>query len=485
MKHIFLFSVFILFSGILFSQNEVDALRYSQSYVGGTARYTSMSGAFGALGGDMSVLNTNPAGIGIYRSSEIAITPSFFYNKAQTDYYSSPASDYKYSLNLGNIGFVSTYKSDNPDSDWKTTSFGIVYNKTNKFDYNYLVEGTNNNSSMIDFFLNRANGNKPENLDDYMERLAFNTWLIDTLVGNPLSYFTSYSGYGETQRKVISSSGSTGEYAFSLGSNYKDILYLGAALTINRIDYEENSTYTELAKGSILGDLESFSYSQSLATAATGYSFKLGAILRPIDWLRVGGAIHTPIFYSLEDKFSSKMDAKVNNGDYYISSSKSYLSEYELTTPVKALVSAGFTIRKMAIIGIDYEFVDYSTARLRDASLDYSYNDENKAISTNYKAASNIRAGAEYMMDNFRVRCGMAYYGSPYKSGHLNAKSYGLSYSGGFGIRSYNFFLDFAYVHFVKQEKSFLYTVPEPMTIESVKVKTNSSQLLITLGYKF
>ena len=61
-------------SSMLFSQGVVDALKYSQQDIRGTARYMGMAGAFGALGGDITTLSQNPAGIGVYRNSDIAAT---------------------------------------------------------------------------------------------------------------------------------------------------------------------------------------------------------------------------------------------------------------------------------------------------------------------------------------------------------------------------------------------------------------------------
>ena len=61
--------IMVLSSGWLFAQGEMDAYRFSQTELNGTARSMSMGGAFGALGGDMSVMSHNPAGLGVYRSS--------------------------------------------------------------------------------------------------------------------------------------------------------------------------------------------------------------------------------------------------------------------------------------------------------------------------------------------------------------------------------------------------------------------------------
>lgn len=484
---VFYFLTFNFITFSCFAQNETDALRFSQTFYGGTARFVSMGGAFGALGGDQSVIATNPAGIAIFRSSELSATPSLFYNKSKTNYFNNEAVDYKYDFNFGNIGFVSTYKSDREENDWKSTSFGIGYSRTNSYDNNILIEGTNNNSSMIDFFVNRANGNKSNNLDSYLEGLAFETWIIDTIPGSPTQYKNPFSNYGETQRKEITTSGSSGEYIFSLGSNYKHVLYLGASLSIHRLNYEENSTYSEIAPGNILGNLESFTYTQGISTSGTGYSFKMGAIARPIDWIRIGASVITPTFYSLEDNFHSRLESKFENDINYSANSgeSDFISNYELTTPVKAMASVGFVINKIALVCLEYEYTDYSTARLRDSKLDYSFNNENKAIQNSFQTVSNIKTGAEYSVNNFRIRGGFSYYTSPYKSSQLNKNATKIALSCGFGIKTNNSFLDFAFVHNIGATYYYLYTMPSNAGVEPSKITSSSNQLLITLGYKF
>ncbi|MBI5219096.1 MAG: hypothetical protein HY958_09220 [Bacteroidia bacterium] len=490
MKRLIIVSIFqLIIISSLIAQNESDALRYSQTVYGGTARFTAMGGAFGALGADFSVLAINPAGIALYRSSELSFTPSLFYNKTKTYYLDNASENNDYSFKIGNLGFVSTYKSDYESNDWKSTSFGIGYIRTNCFANEITIEGNNSKNSMIDFFVNRANGNKIDNLDSYMEGLAFDTWLIDTIAGSATHYKNPYSNnganYGELQRKDISTNGSIGEYIFSLGSNYRHKLYIGAALSIHKLNYEEVSMYTETAPGDTLTNLSSFSYKQDISTSGTGYSFKIGVIARPIDWIRIGGAIHTPTFYNLEDSYSSAMKVNLEDGNMFSSSSENYKSAYELTTPMKAVGSVGFIINKIAVLGIDYEFVDYSTASLKDAKHDYPYTFENKAVNTSYKAASNIRAGVEYAFGTFRIRCGYAYYGSPYKSSQINKNANMMSFSGGFGIKNENMFLDFAFVHSVKTEYYYLYYLQNISDTEPSKITSNSNQLLFTLGYKF
>ena len=97
------------FSLALHAQNEVDALRYSQQTFGGTARYNAMGGAFGALGGDFSALSSNPAGMAIYRRSEISFSPSFFYQNITSNFKNNSFDDYKTKVNFGNAGVVFAY----------------------------------------------------------------------------------------------------------------------------------------------------------------------------------------------------------------------------------------------------------------------------------------------------------------------------------------------------------------------------------------
>ena len=95
----------LLLSGGMKAQNADDALRYSQIFYTGSARFMSMGGAFTALGGDMSTFSQNPAGIGVFRSSEISVTPQLLHAKASAG-FNGINDDYLYNFNLGQAGVV-------------------------------------------------------------------------------------------------------------------------------------------------------------------------------------------------------------------------------------------------------------------------------------------------------------------------------------------------------------------------------------------
>ena len=56
------------------AQNAYDAEKLLGNDLNGTARFVGMGGAMGALGGDISVMSSNPAGIGIFRSNDVSVS---------------------------------------------------------------------------------------------------------------------------------------------------------------------------------------------------------------------------------------------------------------------------------------------------------------------------------------------------------------------------------------------------------------------------
>ena len=143
----------VFLTALCFSQTEIDALRYSQLQYGGTARFTSMAGAFGALGGDFSALSTNPAGIGIYRRSEFTFTPSFYNQKTTSNFMGNSLDDYKYNVNFNNAGIVLSYYEPESKNVWKGVMFGFGYNRLNNFNNRISMSGKNDRTLFLIFML--------------------------------------------------------------------------------------------------------------------------------------------------------------------------------------------------------------------------------------------------------------------------------------------------------------------------------------------
>ncbi len=462
------------------AQNETDVLRYSQTTYGGTARSNSMAGAFGALGGDFSSLATNPAGIAVYRKSEITLTPSLYGAASRSTFLGKEYSDSKYNFNFGNFGMVLNFTNQNGQEGlkWRSFSLGAGYNRMNNFNARYQMKGENAYSSLTEALASRSNGLYPNQLDKFADSLAFYLFLIDTVPGFTNKYQSNFPGrYKKIQSYLSEQSGAMGEWDISFGGNFADQFYIGGTFGFPRVSYSEASRYREEEVDSI-PYFKGYTFDQGVSTTGRGFNFKLGMIYKAADWVRIGGAIHTPTFFRMSDAFSSSMEAVFDDGTAYTADSPDGRFDYSISTPMKAIGSLGFIIGGKAIISADYEFVDYASARLTSKS--YEFFNENDAVSTKYKSASNIRVGAEYRFKLFNLRGGYANYGNPFNTAVNTGKI--ENFSGGIGFRQESFFVDFAYVYSKSKSDFYVY---DPDFIEAASRRIYSSSFMTTLGFRF
>lgn len=477
-----------------FAQNEVDGLRYSQVYSGTTARSLAMGGAFSSLGGDFSCLSTNPAGLGIYRKSEMMISPSLNFNSTIGDYLGGSYPDSKTSLNIGNFGFIGSYTSDN-DAGWVSVNFGIGLNRLNNFNNSSTVAGVNNESSLLDYFMSRAQNKNYESFSYFYEGLAWETYLIDYQNygdGPYQSVLSNWSDtiantYGLEQRKSVISSGSLSEVPISLAANYMNKVYVGITCGLQTAKYFEDYEITETDTTNVNQYLNHYTFGHGSTTRGTGINLKVGMIYRPIDWMRFGIALHTPTLYDFKYKYYSSMDAVydtiIADGKSEFNSRSDGEYDYQVTTPFRAIGSLGFVIQKTALVSLEYEFVDYSLIKMSSQDAG-EFSDVNNSIRTNYTAASNVKVGLEYAYGPFRLRAGGGYYGSPYASSSANKDAYKVGYSGGFGIVDKKVYFDLAYSHISGKENHYLYS-PDVAAVQPASITTNNNQIVATFGVRF
>lgn len=469
------------------AQNETDALRYSQNFFGGTARSTAMGGAFGALGGDFSSASLNPAGIGVYRSNEFTISPGLVFDNTSTSYLGNIRTDNQSQFTLNNLGVVYSRQSGK-DEGWVGYSFGIGYNQLNNFNRNTYMEGIhlsggNTSSSFMDNFTNNAN---EDIWSDYYEQLAWDANLMpfDT-VSQEYWNDLNNAGYGQSQRRRIQESGSMGETALTFGANYSNRLYFGATFGIHRMRYSQYMDHTEIDDAQIIDYFDSFTFRETLETRGTGYTFKAGFIFRPISLIRIGAAFHIPTFYRIREDFYTDMSSNFDDPGENVPIARSpYLqSEYWLRTPYKAIGSVAFQLGKIAMIGVDYEFMDYRKANMDNrGSTDYSLLDVNDKIQNVFSVAHNLRAGAEVHLGPMYLRGGVAFYDSPFNSKEVNAEARNMIYSGGLGFRGKRVFFDMAYSLQTNESYYYLY-IPEDMN--GARINSDRNRFIATLGFRF
>ena len=477
-------TILSLLISISFSQNEIDALRYSQNFLTGTARSVSMGGAFGALGGNFSAISLNPAGLGVYRTAEFAFTPTFSYNISTSKFNENSNEDFKYNVGLDNLNMVTAIKT-NSNNGWKAVNIGFGYNKINNFNKNTVIKRDNSSSSILDDWVEDANNGLSNSFSigiaDDVDVIYF-----DTNDGYWHSDFEG-SNYGQKQTRTINSSGSMGEYILAVGANYNDKVYLGGSFSYNAIRYNEKMTHKENEIPDDIDYLKSFTYRTTLNAKGSGANLKLGAIIKPLNWVRIGLSVASPTFYSMSENYSSYIDASlifntnplITNINTPVKIEGNY--DYHIVTPIKTNASLALVLMKSVILSFDYEYMDYSKTRLRSGGDDYDFANENDNIQNIYGATGNLKAGIEYRMGPISLRGGYAYYGSPYKTGSINENNDNSIFSGGLGINSNSFFFDLAYSHMTNSDTYVLYQYPTTIA----NVNNVNSKLLATIGFRF
>ncbi len=471
------------------AQSDADALRYSQSSVSGTARYTSMAGAFGALGGDLSSVINNPAGLGIFRKSEFNISTSLYMNSTTTNFLGNTSVENKFNLNIPNFGFAFTHLTGadrKGDAGWKSITVGIGLNRINNFHTHSYYQSDNVRTSLLNHFVETAN--RSSSFDPFYEQLAFDAGLIYPINDTTNEYTSDMEitgTYPISQRRSSTTRGGINEWNFSLGANYNNLIYLGGSIGISSLRYLEESVYSENDKDNVIPVLNNFSLQQDVTTKGTGVNIKLGVIVRPLDWMRVGASFQSPTLYAnMHDDYKNTIKSSLENIPTTPQESPDGAFDYTMITPLKATGSLAFIIAKSGLISADYEFVDYSGSRF-DAT-EASFSDVNGEITNKYKAAGNFRIGGEYRWNIIGFRAGYGMYGSPIApSRKISGNDYSkTSYSGGIGIRDKNYFVDFGYIYSEGNEYFQAYSITNT-DVAGTNNKIVNHNFVITFGVKF
>jgi len=493
-------SVLLLVPFLLQAQSDEDALRYSQLSFGGTARFMGLSGAFGALGGDFGSLSENPAGIGLYRNSEFSLSPAVTGIHVQSNYISNVSTGDAYKFNLGSMGLVisSDLTKSDPNNKWKRLNFGFGINRLNDYNSSAYFSGYNNSNSLVDYYAEQANqggGVAPSQITStypFGAGLFYQAYLLNPDVSDTSFYNTAIEGGNVQQDGSISQNGSTSEFLFSIGSNYDDHLLLGMSLGMPSIHYNSTINWRETDANNVHSDFNDFTLINFLSTNGTGFNAKFGATYIFNDVIRVGAALHTPTYYWMHDDYSATINSNLNSvgGISYPSPQGSY--NYDLVTPWRAVGSVAAYYKKYGFISLDYELADYSSMSYhfkRNVSIDEKAIESslNQTINLKYKLASNVRVGAEFAYDMFRLRGGVAYYGSPFQSGIATGDNdYSrMSFSGGVGIRGQHAFFDVAYVRTTAKEFYQPYTLVNQQPVPGVSLDKTTNNFLATVGLKF
>ena len=477
--------IFIL-SLSLFSiaQNSGDAYRYSSYSNTGTSRFMGLSGAMGSVGADLSTLNYNPAGMGIYKSSEYVFAPRYLYNSTQADYNGQTRSSHRDNLNYGLFGVVSTiplFNSVNPNTQgWKFMQFGFSYSRVDNYRSDIFIEGESYGGSKVFEWQDDAQGSYPDDLNVFGSALAWETYLLDTINGYPNNYITAVPVDGVYHSYSSYSEGYKNEMTFALSGNYNDRLFVGTSMVFSFLRYNNTTILTETAlKNPANYEFDYFKYREELSTAGNGFNAKFGLIYLISPAIRVNAAFHTPTwFYNMNDYYFTRVDSKMGDGQTYYQSSPNGSFDYKLTTPLRAMGGVSVFVQNMGFISVDYEYMDFGSAYFTDRYS--SFSKTNQEIKDVYTGTHSLRIGGELRLQPFFVRGG---YGLSTSAVNPDINElFDSQYSLGIGYRAGGFSFDFA---FMRKRHSQNYYMYNSNYVNPAYLESNTNYFSATMGFKF
>lgn len=527
LKRIFLCTAFggLVFTG--FSQSidpgstvfSLQADQIARRHFGGSARMMGVAGAQTALGGDVSSVHVNPAGIGVYRSSDFGMTAGIQLNSTKTNFksynYENETFDNMDNFHLGNIGIVLA-QSDASEygGDWKSEGIAISYSRLSNYHtrFNYRNEGSSYN--FRDYALGLGQNRPPSylnatnfsirSLDDDIVNMAYETFLLNDSVDKNSNFVDGYTTLNKNQRSTqegeVTLSGGQSQWDFGYGANYKDKLYVGASMGI--ASYKRNVTTVykeELESGTNTTNAEfrNLTYTTEEQSRGTGLNFKAGLIAKPSDIVRLGVSIETPTFYRVDVKYNSLLTTNYNGGVITFKNSNgnaesksltshsaegtAFKDDLSLRTPYRINTGVALFAGKKGFVSADFEYVMYNRTRISKFNGNSSGAfEDNNTLRNIYKNAFNVRLGGELRLNDLRLRAGYAYYPNTLKTDVLPSTKKQFI-TGGIGYYAGANYFDLAIVQATS------YSDYEPFSGMSgvIRNKHNDLSVMLTYGFRF
>lgn len=510
------------------AQTLYEGARLMESDLNGTARFVGMGGAMGALGGDISTIRTNPAGIGIYRSNDFMVSFGFNNTEAQSQFNGTKTNVNRFRGSFDNVGFVYSNKISNVGA-LKFVNFGFNYQKKKNFNRNFAMSGDLNGLSQTSQMAFSTDGiwyetaqgimKKPNNYYEdinvgWLSILGLGGGLVNydrsdvttqpnghpmnttDANGNPL--YSAYDYYVGTPGKNAQYNsrqwGGINQYDFNVSFNVIDQVYLGLSMGIYDMSYTSSSYYSEQLQNG------SYTLENWFRSSGAGVDFKLGMIVRPSLSLplRLGVAVHTPTWYNMKDVHSASITSNAGLGPKFIDTSDAgdALREYRVMTPWKFNFSMGYTIGSSVAIGAEYEYQDYSSVKFRDID-GYQIGALEDYAKSFLKKVHTARFGIEAkLVPSFSVRAGYNFTSAAFDKGAYkdipntstrtdtefeNTGSIN-NFTLGMGYRGRMFYADIAYQYSMHKSDFYAFNATE---LPATKVDNNRQQVLMTLGVRF
>lgn len=540
-KKLIIMALAVLASAGAGAQTVYDAMNIAQKDLNGTARFVGMGGAMSALGGDISTISTNPAGIGIYRSNDAMVTMGYSITGTESKFGGNTFEANKNRWSFDNAGFVISTKIGNMTS-LRYVNFGFNYHKSKSFYKNMTMGGllgkvgSDYVSQVASMAIQATDGAYAyyEDHHSYLDygksgtyRNDYAGWLGTLGFQGGLLFedteteaYNTYTPYIPSEADALFLSrerGGVDEYDFNVAFNVEDRLYFGVTLGAYAVDYNKYSFYDENYQYT-WEDGNQYEEGYSLESFnrihGAGVDLKLGAIFRPIEDspLRVGLAIHSPVYYKLTYTTGALMSTDLylpaEDGSevmthttidtYSELGGRDMDRDFLLQTPWLFNVSLGYTVGNSLALGAEYEYEDYSSMKFfypEGDEMAWETGESDLCL----KGVSTVRLGAEFKpIPAFALRLGYNFSSSAFKDDAIKAlpansintdtdfaNSESMNtFTLGIGYRGSKVYADLAYKYNMYKSKFYPF-VDDLGVLAATRVNNERSQVLFTLGMRF
>ena len=459
MKKLILLVLFLGCSMSSFSQNlgYTDlSLLFSEDANTGTARFNAMSGAFGALGGDISAVKTNPAGASIFSNSVFSASAASRNTALTARYYGNESSTNEEYVNFSQAGAIFVYKT-NANSDWTKFTFGFNYALQNDYNAHFNAVGNSGLATFIEFPLDAGN--------------------------TPTQYTNS-----ETQSFSNTTNGELAAYNFTIAGVYQNDLHLGASVNTYDLRFSQRSTLREQNNDGD-GNILNAKFYQENVTTGTGFSFNFGAIYKATRSLRFGFSYQSSIWFTeiLEETNMLNNDGFFGDTEIRVTGDSTIYDNtignnfpvqgfsYKLKTPSKTTTSIAYIFGNNGLVSLDYSLHGYKKMMLSNGDFD----EENQFFNTSLRNSYSLKIGSEWRFKALSLRGGYQYRQSPDTNAMAsdNIKGYSL----GAGYRFGNTKFDISYQNKSNTAQYDFY--PQYNEVDATELNINNSLVTATLTF--
>lgn len=483
------------------AQNISDGLIYGSENPTGTARFNAMSGAFGALGGDLSAMGINPAGSAVFLNNNAAVSFAITNVNNSARYFNTVSENSDSELSLNQAGIVFVFNNSNEDSSWKKVSVGLNYGNTQNYDSDLLVQGRGN-TSIANFFTQQAQGipldllelrpgesisslynflGETQGVPTQNAFLGYQAFIFDPVSNDPnnTEYVSNVGSGNFNQQYSYLTQGYAGKYTINVATQYGESFFFGINLNSHVIDYQRSSFLFE-SNNNAGSTIREIGFENNLSTLGSGFSAQLGAIAK-FDNFRLGFTYNTPTWYNISEETSQYLETRRTENNQSIleiidPNVINVFANYDLQTPGKITASGAYIFGKSGLISLDYSFKDYSNIEFSPKG-DAVFAAVNNTIETQLTTASTIRLGGEYRINQLSLRGGFMYEESPYTNEITVSDTTGFSLGLGYNFGNYSF--DLSYARAEQDRVQQLYRIG---LTDTTQVNMVTNNVVFTLG---